>query len=176
MATAASVAQREVRLALVLNGGVSLAIWMGGVVDEIDQLRLAAAATQGAEEGDAPFWRSLARCLGVRVIVDVIAGTSAGGINGALLATAIARDTQLPPLRETWITLARYEQLLIKGRKAETRSILDGGFFLTKVREAIAAIGASGDVKPAPSPSEVTLFMTGTALVGDNTEYIDEDG
>ena len=32
---------REVRLALVLNGGVSLAIWIGGVVSEIDGLRRA---------------------------------------------------------------------------------------------------------------------------------------
>ena len=31
--------RREVRLALVLNGGVSLAIWIGGVTKEIDELR-----------------------------------------------------------------------------------------------------------------------------------------
>ena len=33
--------EEEVRLALVLNGGVSLAIWMGGVTCELDRARRA---------------------------------------------------------------------------------------------------------------------------------------
>ncbi|MGW0552598.1 hypothetical protein [Streptomyces altiplanensis] len=33
----------ETRLALVLNGGVSLAVWMGGVTHEIDALRRASS-------------------------------------------------------------------------------------------------------------------------------------
>jgi patatin-related protein len=169
---------REVRLALVINGGVSLAIWMGGVVGEIDALRRAANAPDEDDDCEVVFWRDLLRCLGLRVVVDVIAGTSAGGINGALLATAIARQSRLPPLRGTWIMLARYEQdLLIKRHAEQTRSVLDGGFFLRKVRETIVAIGAGERVSPAGLTSpDVTLFMTGTALVGDNTEYVDEDG
>ena len=35
------VTKKEVRYALVLNGGVSLAVWMGGVARELNQLRLA---------------------------------------------------------------------------------------------------------------------------------------
>ena len=31
----------EVRIALVLNGGVSLAVWMGGVTHELDLIRRA---------------------------------------------------------------------------------------------------------------------------------------
>lgn len=178
MTTAASSEPREVRLALVLNGGVSLAIWMGGVVGEIDALRLASDGADDAK-GEHEFWGGLLRCLGLRVVVDVVAGTSAGGINGALLATAIARQTKLPPLRQTWIDLARYEdELLIKGRREKTLSVLDGGYFLRKVREVIATeIRAPDDDTENSSPrSDVTLFMTGTALVGDNTEYIDADG
>ena len=41
-------AQREIRLALVLNGGVSLAIWIGGVVAEIDRARRAGLDTNDA--------------------------------------------------------------------------------------------------------------------------------
>ena len=41
----------EVRLALVLNGGVSLAVWMGGVTHEIDLLRRASRVAGGAELG-----------------------------------------------------------------------------------------------------------------------------
>lgn len=178
MTAGGSATAREVRLALVLNGGVSLAIWMGGVVGEIDALRLATDAPDEDDDRKPAFWRGLLRFLGLRVVVDVVAGTSAGGINGALLATAIARKSPLPPLRDTWITLARYEkELLIKGRGEKTLSVLDGGFFLRKVRETISGIGtAEGTSTAGASLSDVTLFMTGTALVGDNTEYVDEDG
>ena len=37
-----AVDRREIRLALVMNGGVSLAVWMGGVTAEIDRMRRAA--------------------------------------------------------------------------------------------------------------------------------------
>jgi predicted acylesterase/phospholipase RssA len=104
----------------------------------------------------------------------LIAGTSAGGINGALLATAIARNSPLPPLRDTWITLARYEEgLLIKAPTSRVRSILDGGFFLARLRETFIAIRPDGKTERASL--DLTLFMTGTALVGDHAEYIDEN-
>jgi hypothetical protein len=38
----AATARRDVKLALVLNGGVSLAIWIGGVTREIDAARWSA--------------------------------------------------------------------------------------------------------------------------------------
>ena len=40
----------EVRLALVLNGGVSLAVWMGGVTHESDLQRRATRRAVGARE------------------------------------------------------------------------------------------------------------------------------
>jgi predicted acylesterase/phospholipase RssA len=47
------------------------------------------------------FWHDLCQQHGQRVVVDVIAGTSAGGLNGAVLAAAIARGGRLPAaLRE----------------------------------------------------------------------------
>src|SRR5918995_163463 len=90
--------RRDVRLALVLNGGVSLAVWMGGVTHEVDLLRRASRVAAGeseesvggvAEHDRAVFdaWAALCRRADVgRVVVDVIAGTSAGGLNGTLLA------------------------------------------------------------------------------------------
>ena len=44
VASPVSLRTQEVRLALVLNGGVSLAIWMGGVVGELDRARRARGA------------------------------------------------------------------------------------------------------------------------------------
>ena len=72
------------RLALVLNGGVSLAVWMGGVTAEIDRMRRAAypALMHGGGDPVLKRWEHLLERLRVRLIVDVIAGASAGGLNG----------------------------------------------------------------------------------------------
>src|ERR1700751_4124299 len=82
----------ERRLALVMNGGVSLAVWMGGGACEIDNVRRASngmpppgEATE-AERRVHEWWFEATHKAGVRVTVDVIAGTSAGGLNGVLLA------------------------------------------------------------------------------------------
>ena len=68
--------RRELRIGLVLNGGVSLAVWISGVVHEID----------GCVAATGPYAEALAANGYDGARVDVIAGASAGGINGALLA------------------------------------------------------------------------------------------
>jgi predicted acylesterase/phospholipase RssA len=62
---------REVRIALVLYGGVSLAIYENGVTQCFYDLV--------KERG---VFRILLDLLDTKATVDVIAGTSAGGING----------------------------------------------------------------------------------------------
>ena len=162
----------ELRLALVMNGGVSLAVWMGGVAHEI-ALLLRASRGQLRPPPDDPDravydrWAALCAAHGVVVTVDVIAGTSAGGLNGALLAAAIAREAPLPGLRELWRTSAslRPERLLRRDGIDPLGSVLDGDFFARKVAGAFADI-------PEPPPSrtarqhrpQVTLFVTATAL------------
>jgi hypothetical protein len=42
----------EHKLALVMNGGVSLAVWMDGVACEIDNVR---RASNGIHQGDRPL-------------------------------------------------------------------------------------------------------------------------
>lgn len=44
IATAVTPATQEVRLALTMTGGVSLAVWMGGVAREIDFVMQASKA------------------------------------------------------------------------------------------------------------------------------------
>ncbi len=83
---------REVRLGLALNGGVSLAIWIGGVADEL--LR-AVSAGKGHPEAQ-PEWVDLCRELDLVVEIDVVVGTSAGGVNGAFLAAGLANDAAEP--------------------------------------------------------------------------------
>ena len=87
---------REVtRFAVVLNGGVSLAVWMGGVTHELNRLRLASAGpaqrpTSPAEAAVHDAWTAILERAHRAVVVDTVAGTSAGGINGTLIAAAIA--------------------------------------------------------------------------------------
>ena len=103
----------EMRLALVLNGGVSLAVWMGGVTAEIDRMRRAAypALMHGGGDPVLKRWEHLLERLRVRLIVDVIAGASAGGLNGAVLAAAIARGQPLPELRDVWLSVGSISNL-----------------------------------------------------------------
>ena len=48
----------------------------------------------------------------VRVLPDIIAGASAGGINGIFLAQAIATGQSLDPLTDLWLTSADVEALI----------------------------------------------------------------
>lgn len=55
---------------------------------------------------------SQGEALDLRVIVDVIAGASAGGINGIVLARALAHDLPIDGLREVWLKEADVSELL----------------------------------------------------------------
>src|SRR5262245_48924072 len=121
---------REIRLGLVMNGGVSLAVWIGGVTLEIDRLRLASLAneTPGAAtlDGTGAVYQRLLEILHQKVVVDVISGASAGGINGILLAAAIANGRPLPNLRETWIGVGDFRSLLRAASEPNPPSLLQG--------------------------------------------------
>jgi predicted acylesterase/phospholipase RssA len=167
----------EVRLALVLNGGVSLAVWMGGVVHELD---LARRASLGLDPPSDPLdaavfehWKQVCDLAGITLRVDVIAGTSAGGLNGAFLAEAIANGHALPNLREVWLkagSLAPDTLLRVEDRA----SVLSGSFFEEQID---AQLGGMPDVAPDPSVGEpVTLFVTATGLSGGTHEMRDAFG
>ena len=49
------------------------------------------------------LWARAAQRTDVRVTVDVIAGTSVGGLNGVLLAAAIARGASLADFKQLWL-------------------------------------------------------------------------
>jgi patatin-related protein len=116
----------ELRLALVCYGGVSLAIYMHGVTKEIHKLVLASRAFDDdptrnpfAESSDTEHayfdaLRERAARQGVktRVVVDTIAGSSAGGINGIILAKALAHDLSQQSLRDLWMQRGDIGQLM----------------------------------------------------------------
>lgn len=170
----------EIRFAVVMNGGVSLAVWMGGVARELDLIRRASCGQ--APTGDAAearlhqLWAQ--KCGGRQVVVDLIAGTSAGGLNGALLASAIASGGPIGLLKDVWRVDGALEpgHLLKEGHDG-LPSVLDGDRFGTRIEEIVRQI-RDGGFKPGESSGsdtrqEVTLFVTATALAG--KEHVLED-
>lgn len=167
----------EVRLALVLNGGVSLAVWMGGVVHELDLARRASLGlpppTDPLDAAVFEHWRRVCDQAAVTLRVDVIAGTSAGGLNGAFLAEAIANEHPLPNLRDVWLTAGSLtpETLL---RVEDRASVLSGSFFEQQIRDQLDEMPDAATDAPVREP--VTLFMTATGLSGGTHEMRDAFG
>ncbi|RIV88859.1 patatin-like protein [Aurantiacibacter zhengii] len=114
--------QKELRIALVCYGGVSLAVYMHGVTKEVWKLARASRAFHAAEEEQASgveaVYLSLLRqiqkerTLRLRVLPDIITGASAGGINAVFLAQAIHSGHSLEPLTELWLKNADVERLV----------------------------------------------------------------
>jgi patatin-related protein len=115
--------QKELRIALVCYGGVSLAVYMHGVTKELWKLAQASRAYHqgvvrqtGSEE---VYCRLLHRLesfanLRLRVMPDILSGASAGGINAVFLAQAIHSGQSLEPLTDLWLRTADVEELLDK--------------------------------------------------------------
>jgi patatin-related protein len=113
--------EKELRLALVCYGGISLAVYMHGVTKEVWRLARASRAfhdgSAGANRVEA-VWVSLLRRIAerqsikMRILPDIIAGASAGGINGIFLAQALSSGHSLDPLTGLWLDNADVDQLL----------------------------------------------------------------
>lgn len=113
--------QKELRIALVCYGGVSLAVYMHGVTKELWHL---ARASRAFQAGDTPpadsagvYHRLLQAVernsdIRLRVLPDILSGASAGGINAVFLAQAIHAGASLEPLTDLWLDNADVERLL----------------------------------------------------------------
>jgi len=119
--------QKELRIALVCYGGISLAVYMHGVTKEIwkalkaSQAFLSPIDMKGREQELAGTERVYFRLLEylerehelqLRVLTDIVAGASAGGINSVFLAQAIHSGQSLEPLTSLWLERADVEVLL----------------------------------------------------------------
>ncbi|MGB0629765.1 MAG: hypothetical protein ACPGRZ_03645 [Alphaproteobacteria bacterium] len=113
---------KELRIGLVLYGGVALAVYINGVVTEIWNALRASRAVQDGESGEfggtADVYRKILTELetssdahGMRIVVDAVAGTSAGGVNGAALFKAVVDGADASLLNETWLNDADISKL-----------------------------------------------------------------
>lgn len=113
--------EKELRIALVCYGGISLAVYMHGVTKELWKLARASrdflAHEQSRGGSEAVYRRLLEHIqlkhdLRLRVLPDVVAGASAGGLNAVFLAQAIHSGQSLEPLTKLWLETADVDVLL----------------------------------------------------------------
>lgn len=159
------------RFAVVLNGGVSLAVWMGGAVHELHRLTREAGGVYG----------TLLRWAMSSARVDVISGTSAGGINGAALALAQSNvadpgGTSLAGLRDVWLESGSIQNLLHPPFRGSPASLLRGdGYFLPQMNRALRTVVEPYDAGgPLDRPMDLTI--TTTLLRGVPGVVVDSSG
>lgn len=170
---------RELRIAPVMTGGTSLAVWMGGVTTEL--YRLLRCPTDSAADDGVDVYRELLELTNTTPVVDVITGTSAGGLNGALLAAAIACDvpmSEFAEVRQTWMEFGDIEGLLRSPHEANPPSLLKGDeYFVPKLQEVFKRWNRpTGQPRPPVDDSTVDLVTTLTTVTGVPNKRADDFG
>jgi patatin-related protein len=171
--------EKELRIALVCSGGVSLAVYMHGMTKEILSLvrassalhriadrtvRLRATFLDPVRQGDPEYdtesvyfelLRDIGQMVELRVVVDVIAGASAGGINGTMLARALSHDLPMRSLRELWLKNADISVLLDPVARAGSWS----KWFIRPLIWAAAKTGMLPSIRDAEVRRNLSLLV-----------------
>ena len=105
----------QLRLAVAMRGGVSLAVWIGGALAEIDVMRRALAdgkPTVAWSDPNEEVYSLLLRLAGYSSVqVDVLSGASAGGLNGAIYAASLMYGFDFRHMLPIWVRLADLESM-----------------------------------------------------------------
>jgi patatin-related protein len=186
---------KEIRFAVVMYGGVSLAIYMNGIAQELLRLVRSTRSSSAPAAGTERVYRKLSYMTdytedgspntveraqrqlesnaapATRFVVDVISGTSAGGINGIFLAKALANGEDMESLKRLWIDEGDFGLLLNDKGSADglIRPQTPPASLLNSQRMYAKLLGAMDEMNtPNPSPlqDEVDLFVTNTDLIG----------
>jgi patatin-related protein len=197
---------QDLRIAVAMTGGVSLAVWISGVARELNLLQQAAWLRDSDPEagpvteapdpvtgvGDAPDpdrevrarYLRLISLLDVTVSIDVLSGTGGGGINAALLGMARARPCDLGPLRDMWLEAGAFETLLRDPTEQAPPSLLQGDELFARLCAEMKKLGARpSPVRPPASACgagsrnpETRVFITTTLLTGETSQFTDDAG
>jgi len=162
---------REVRLGVVMYGGISLAIYINGVAQEL----FLAVKGRG-------IYRLVKALTDSDVVVDVISGTSAGGINGIFLSYALCNNKDFSEFANLWREHGDINKLLREpdGDVPEASSFLDSeGYYQTHLEDAFRR-AKPDDTKPGDEDRsefrELDLFVTGTDVDGNVYTQFDDAG
>jgi len=189
-----------------MYGGVSLAIYINGVAQELLKLVRATApddaqkfARRGANElkGSEKTYRKLGQLIArgaqstgrhakdvqasesvrTRFVIDILSGSSAGGINALYLAKALVNDLPIDKLKELWIKEGDIGLLIndrastgdIAGLEAQDppRSLLNSDRMYWKLLEALNQMDTNAPSQsPSPNVGELDLYITATDMAG----------
>jgi patatin-related protein len=191
--------KQEVRFAVVMYGGVSLAIYINGVAQELLRLVRSTAPNLGNDglRGTERVYREVSYLLAdeedasargkaqdttivppTRFIVDILSGTSAGGINGIFLAKALVNGQDMDQLKDLWIKEGDIETLINDKRSIEKPlklqdppvSLLNSQRMFYELLKAFNlmdnATPARSEIEKSPYIDELDLFVTSTDLQG----------
>jgi patatin-related protein len=144
----------ELRLAVTMNGGVSLAVYIGGVAHEFNRL-----------SNNRGSYLELVKYLGydTQPAVDVITGTSAGAINATALALGQANknDTDLSLLKLLWIEHGQIGSLLRQPFREGPPSLLKGDeYFYPRILSTLQRLISEYE----RSETDIDLAITTTLL------------
>lgn len=203
---------QEVRFAIVMYGGVSLAIYINGIAQEL--LRIVRSTSRSVDklENTEKVYRRLSCLLSdpellrefrnavdtpnppgrpdivdqrmaqntvnTRFVIDILSGSSAGGINAIYLAKALANDQDLDELKTLWVTEGDIG-VLINDKKSVAglhltnqqppQSLLNSRrmyFKLLKAFQGMEKRRRSAKDFISPYVEELDLFITSTDLEG----------
>ena len=175
----------QLRLAVAFTGGVSLAVWMGGMAREMNLLLAASRIRRGETVADTTAsgrrvrdgYAALLDVLDLDVSMDVLSGTSAGGINAVILGLANVQRFDLDGLRELWFTEGSLGGLLRNPADKQAPSLLYGDkSLLAGLREGLAKLARQEPENPAAAQDPTRVFITTTLLAGEASRFTDEYG
>lgn len=181
--------QKETRFAVVMYGGISLAIYIHGVAQELYSLVRATAwddaqnnyviADPNDLKGAELVYRALGETLKTKFVVDILSGTSAGGINAVYLAKALVNNQSIQGLKDLWVNEGDIS-LLVNDRKSvdglsglkvqdPPSSLLNNQRMYYKLLDAIKKMGEStprGFNGISPYVEELDLSITASDIRG----------
>jgi patatin-related protein len=167
---------REFRLGLVVYGGVSLAVYMNGVCREF----------YNAVRGRGVY-KLIKALTDSDIVVDIISGTSAGGINGVLLSYSLANSSEketydFENFSGVWRDSGDINELLRQVKSpGDVNSILDGeGYYQKELTAAFQSVWEKRSKAPDDDWfsdfNELDLFVTGTDVLGKVSRQFDNTG
>ena len=158
--------QTEIRCGLVLYGGVSLAVYINGVVREFFE----------AVRGRGTY-AVLKDFLDADIVVDIVSGASAGGVNGVFLGRALATGGDFAASAELWRNKGDFAELLEdpmkstfeNGKRYPPSLFKSHEFYEVALEDALRTLGEPIAPGPDDSPSfvsEMDVFIAATDFYG----------
>lgn len=179
--------EKETRFAVVMYGGISLAIYIHGAAQELYHMTRATARQADKPDdylhpddsltGAEKIYRLLGKALKTKFVVDILSGTSAGGLNAVFLAKALARGKKMEFVKNFWVKEGDIAALLndaqslrgLSGLSLQTPSpaLLNSQRFYYKLLEALMRYEErANEDSDSPLVQELDLNITATDIRG----------